>query len=286
MTGFGRASGMMNQNQVTVEIKSLNSKFLEINLRLAPSLRDREMDIRQHVMKTLERGKIDVNISLDESAMDTVTNFNHKVIAAYISELKNIGANNNIDIPNMMAIVAALPNAVSMQKTDTDDEAFDQLMSVLKSATSNFELFRASEGKNLLRDLLSCLKNIEQHLEEVNKLAPSRIENVKQRILQQLETVNDSINIDKNRFEQELIYYLERLDINEEKVRLISHMDYFRQHVQSQEASGKKLGFILQEMGREINTMGAKANDAKLQVHIINMKDDLEKMKEQILNIV
>lgn len=286
MTGFGRAVGHINNNQVTVEIKSLNSKFLEINLRLAQSLRDREMDIRQHIMKTLERGKIDISISVDETDMQSPTNFNRKVIDAYITELQSIATQNNIVIHDMLSIVTALPNAVTLQKNETDDEAFAQLMKVVNDCIANFDHFRKKEGESLQKDLLNNLQSIENHLEQINGIAPQRIENIKQRILLQLEAAAENITVDKNRFEQELIYFLERLDINEEKVRLISHLNYFTDHVKGKEVGGKKLGFIIQEMGREINTMGAKANDATIQVHIINMKDDLEKMKEQVLNIV
>ncbi len=286
MTGFGRAVGHINNNQVTVEIKSLNSKFLEINLRLAQSLRDREMDIRQHIMKTLERGKIDISISVDETDMQSPTNFNRKVIDAYITELQSIATENNIVIHDMLSIVTALPNAVTLQKNETDDEAFAQLMKVVNDCIANFDQFRKKEGEALQQDLLNNLQSIENHLEQINSIAPHRIENIKQRILLQLEAASENITVDKNRFEQELIYFLERLDINEEKVRLISHLNYFTDHVKGKEVGGKKLGFIIQEMGREINTMGAKANDAAIQVHIINMKDDLEKMKEQVLNIV
>lgn len=286
MTGFGRAVGHINNNQVTVEIKSLNSKFLEINLRLAQSLRDREMDIRQHIMKTLERGKIDISISVDETDMQSPTNFNRKVIDAYITELQSIAKQNNIVIHDMLSIVTALPNAVTLQKNETDDEAFAQLMKVVNDCIANFDQFRKKEGESLQQDLLNNLQSIENHLEQINSIAPHRIENIKQRILLQLEAASENITVDKNRFEQELIYFLERLDINEEKVRLISHLNYFTDHVKGKEVGGKKLGFIIQEMGREINTMGAKANDAAIQVHIINMKDDLEKMKEQVLNIV
>ncbi|MBL0053123.1 MAG: YicC family protein [Bacteroidetes bacterium] len=286
MTGFGRAVGHINNNQVTVEIKSLNSKFLEINLRLAQSLRDREMDIRQHIMKTLERGKIDISISVDETDMQSPTNFNRKVIDAYITELQSIATQNNIVIHDMLSIVTALPNAVTLQKNETDDEAFAQLMKVVNDCIANFDQFRKKEGEALQQDLLNNLQSIENHLEQINSIAPHRIENIKQRILLQLEAASENITVDKNRFEQELIYFLERLDINEEKVRLISHLNYFTDHVKGKEVGGKKLGFIIQEMGREINTMGAKANDAAIQVHIINMKDDLEKMKEQVLNIV
>ena len=286
MTGFGRAVGHINNNQVTVEIKSLNSKFLEINLRLAQSLRDREMDIRQHIMKTLERGKIDISISVDETDMQSPTNFNRKVIDAYITELQSIATQNNIVIHDMLSIITALPNAVTLQKNETDDEAFAQLMKVVNDCIANFDQFRKKEGEALQQDLLNNLQSIENHLEQINSIAPHRIENIKQRILLQLEAASENITVDKNRFEQELIYFLERLDINEEKVRLISHLNYFTDHVKGKEVGGKKLGFIIQEMGREINTMGAKANDAAIQVHIINMKDDLEKMKEQVLNIV
>ncbi len=286
MTGFGRAVGHINNNQVTVEIKSLNSKFLEINLRLAQSLRDREMDIRQHIMKTLERGKIDISISVDETDMQSPTNFNRKVIDAYITELQSIATQNNIVIHDMLSIVTALPNAVTLQKNETDDDAFAQLMKVVNDCITNFDQFRKKEGESLQQDLLNNLQSIENHLEQINSIAPHRIENIKQRILLQLEAASENITVDKNRFEQELIYFLERLDINEEKVRLISHLNYFTDHVKGKEVGGKKLGFIIQEMGREINTMGAKANDAAIQVHIINMKDDLEKMKEQVLNIV
>ncbi|MBK8845728.1 MAG: YicC family protein [Bacteroidetes bacterium] len=286
MTGFGRASGAVNGINVTMEVKSLNSKFLEINLRLPAPFRDREMDIRMYLTKVLERGRVDISISMDESMVDTGVSLNTKAASGYIAQLKDLCNANGIDMKDIMPAFLQLPNITGMQRTDTSDETFAALQSLTAEAISRFNEFRAKEGSILMQDLLQCLTTIESDAEQVAANAPKRAENIRQRILQQLQSNSDNIVIDHNRFEQELIYYLERIDINEERVRLHSHCNYFRECIHAPDVSGKKLGFILQEIGREINTMGAKANDAAIQKMIIGMKDDLEKMKEQILNVL
>lgn len=286
MTGFGRASGAINGTSVTIEIKSLNSKFLEINLRLPAPFRDREMDLRLYLTKVLERGRVDVNISMDESMVDTGVSLNTKAASGYIAQLKELCSVNGIEIKDVMPAFLQLPNITGMQRTDTSDQTFAALQNLIAEAIARFNEFRVKEGNILMQDLLQCLTTIENDAEQVAANAPKRAENIRQRILQQLQTNSDNIVIDHNRFEQELIYYLERIDINEERVRLHSHCNYFRECINTPDASGKKLGFILQEIGREINTMGAKANDAAIQKMIIGMKDDLEKMKEQVLNVL
>lgn len=286
MTGFGRASGEVSGNMVTVEMRSLNSKFLELGTRLPSVFRDKEMDLRMWLIKELERGKVDVNVSVENNGDEQKISINRELVKAYIKEFKAIEKVNKIAESNYMRIITSLPNVMNAEKVAVDDATWKKVEKLIKTALQAFNDFRLQEGTLLEKEFASRLKSIEKHLKAIEKLEPERMKTVRARMHQSLTEISESVKIDENRFEQELIYYIEKLDVSEEKFRLRSHCNYFIENLKSKDANGKKLGFIIQEIGREINTLGAKANHAEMQQHVVEMKDDLEKMKEQIANVL
>lgn len=286
MTGFGRASGEVNGVMVTVEIRSLNSKFLELGLRMPQAFSEKEMDLRSQFMKEFDRGKVDVSITMANSSDENLLAFNHDLITAYIKELKLIEKENKIVETDYLRIISGLPNVMSAKKTSVDESTWKKIEKLIKSAVIAFNEFRLQEGQLLEKEFAGRLKSIEKHLKAIEKLEPERIKSFRARINQSIMELHESIKIDQNRFEQEMIYYIEKLDVSEEKFRLRSHCNYYIENLKSKDANGKKLGFIIQEIGREINTLGSKANHAGMQQHVVEMKDDLEKMKEQIANVL
>ncbi len=286
MTGFGRASGEVYGNVVTVEIRSLNSKFLELGLRLSSAFREKEMDLRMWLIKELERGKVDVNISVESNGDDQRATLNREVIKAYIKELRAIGKENKIAESDYLKTILSLPNVLNADRTSVDNETWKRVEKLIKAALQAFNSFRLQEGGMLEKEFSNRLKNIEKHLKSIEKLEPERMKALRARMHQSLSEINENIQVDENRFEQEMIYFIEKLDVSEEKFRLRSHCNYFIENLKSKDANGKKLGFIIQEIGREINTLGAKANHAGIQQHVVEMKDELEKMKEQIANVL
>ena len=286
MTGFGRASGEVFGNVVTVEIRSLNSKFLELGLRLSSAFREKEMDLRMWLIKELERGKVDVNISVESNGDEQRATFNREVIKSYVKELRAIGKENKIAESDYLKTILSLPNVLNADRTSVDNETWKRVEKLIKAALQAFNSFRLQEGGMLEKEFSNRLKNIEKHLKSIEKLEPERMKALRARMHQSLSEINENIQVDENRFEQEMIYFIEKLDVSEEKFRLRSHCNYFIQNLKSKDANGKKLGFIIQEIGREINTLGAKANHAGIQQHVVEMKDELEKMKEQIANVL
>lgn len=286
MTGFGRASGEVNGTLVTVEIRSLNSKFLELGLRMPSAFNEKEMELRSQFMKDFERGKVDVSITMANGTDEQQLTFNHDLIKAYIKEIKSIEKENKIAETDYLRIITGLPNVLSAKKTTVDETTWKKIEKLIKVASLAFNAFRLQEGKLLEEEFAGRLKSIEKHLKVIEKLEPERLKSFRARINQSLAEVGENVKIDQNRFEQEMIYYIEKLDVSEEKFRLRSHCNYYIENLKSKDANGKKLGFIIQEIGREINTLGSKANHAGMQQHVVEMKDDLEKMKEQIANVL
>jgi uncharacterized protein (TIGR00255 family) len=287
MTGYGLASTDHQNVKFAVEIKSLNSKFLELNLKLPKAFSDKELLLRNICSKEIERGKVSVSINIErgEEALKGAT-INAALLSKYYKELEEInislGANSN----NLLQAVLNFPDVISYVEDEVSENDWTILNSTFTKALENFNNFRETEGNVLKTDLELRIKNILSFFSQIEVLEPLRIPQIKSRLNQFLEDNVGKINVDQNRLEQELIYYIDKLDITEEKIRLRSHCDYFIDTLKSKDANGKKLGFISQEIGREINTMGAKANDAQIQQLVVGMKEELEKIKEQLLNVL
>jgi uncharacterized protein (TIGR00255 family) len=286
MTGYGTAAGVVAGNKITIEIRSLNSKFFELNLRLPPSFRDREADLRMEISKSAERGKIDFSINFDNNELARKSSINKEIFKAYYEELKALADNLQMKEINWADTILKLPQVLNNERSESSEEHWNELLVVLKEASVKFNKFRCEEGAVLEKDLEERVQCILRLLDEITPFEKERIENIKTRLHKGLADVREQAGADENRFEQELIFYIEKLDISEEKTRLRSHCNYFVETMKSSEANGKKLGFIGQEIGREVNTLGAKANDATIQRKVVEMKDELEKLKEQLANVL
>ncbi len=287
MTGYGKATAEYEGKKITVELRSVNSKQLDINMRVPSLYRDKEAEMRAELLK-LQRGKLDVFILVDAQKATAQTQVNEELFAAYYERLSGIGNRFGFSMaaPEMMRTILLLPDVLSSDKKELPEEESAVLMGCLQNAVEQFEAFRACEGKVLMSDILLRISNIEALLAKVEPYEKGRIDTIKNRIAANLNEVLPTAAIDKNRFEQELIFYLEKIDITEEKVRLKQHCTYFTQTAKTEEHPGRKLGFISQEIGREINTMGSKANEVNIQQLVVQMKDELEKVKEQLLNLL
>ena len=284
MTGFGKAMFENDNCVITVEIKSLNSKFLELNVRLPKHLSDKELEARKMISDGVVRGKVNVFIEYESKSKSLKTDINKELLQGYYKELKDAALTVGEPNFNLFHLALNMPEVIKHGVEDKDvDEDWKLMKRLISEAIDDFNTFRADEGKSLKEALSGYVTNIGALLVDAETEEEPRREQIKARIQSQLEEVDPEY--DRNRFEQELIYYLEKLDITEEKVRLRSHLDYFKEELQGS-GSGKKLGFIAQEIGREINTLGSKANYATIQQKVVEMKDDLEKIKEQVLNLV
>lgn len=286
MTGYGTAKGTVGGQSVTVEIRSLNSKFLELNLRLPSQFRDKELELRAELGRRIERGKADLSISFDNGDNNRKSTVNRELFDSYFNELQDISKEYHLSDVNMLDVILRMPQVLNNDKAESDENHWKELQLIIHQAINHFDEFRKNEGGVLETDILNRLRAIEARIPEVEVYEPQRIEAIRARMQKGFNDIKDTSGADLNRFEQELIYYIEKLDISEEKVRLRSHCDYFLQTINSPEANGKKLGFITQELGREINTMGSKANDARIQRLVVEMKDELEKLKEQLANVL
>jgi uncharacterized protein (TIGR00255 family) len=286
MTGFGKASGDFKGKIISVEIKSLNSKFLELGLRLPSAYREKDIELRSELSKAAERGKIDFAITIEYGPGANINSINREVVKSYYNDLKNLVEDMQVKNADILNSIMHLPLVLNADKGMADEDEWKYIHSLLSLALKSFNEYRNAEGKSLEKDLLERIGFIENLLLQIETFEKERMGNVRTKLLKNLETLGDQINIDKNRFEQELIYYLEKFDITEEKVRLRSHCNYFKQTMSLNENSGKKLGFITQEIGREINTIGSKANDADMQQLVVEMKDETEKLKEQLANVL
>ncbi len=285
MTGFGKATLETGDKMITVEIRSLNSKGADISLRVSSGLRNYELEIRNQLSKQLERGKIDLSIFIESKKAETPVEINIPLAKAYHEQLKNLAIELGQPFEDSLYQVLKFPDVLKSEKSEADEQEWEQIKTCINQAITQLNLFRETEGKSLLTDFKDRLKKIETHLNEIKKLDENRLMNIKARIRNNIAEMLGKDKLDENRFEQELIYYIEKLDINEEKVRLKTHLDYFMETC-VETAPGRKLNFISQEIGREINTIGSKANDAQIQKLVVLMKDELEKIKEQAMNVL
>lgn len=286
MTGFGKAQGEYLNKKFTVEIRSLNSKGLDLSVRMASVYREKELDLRNFISRRLERGKIDLSIYFENNGEQKIA-INKALLAAYYSELQGIQRELGIaSQPEFLSLLLNMPDVMQSQREELDEAEWAFVMQLVEQAAQHFDQFRMQEGAVLGHDLLRRVATIAQLLTEVEVLAEQRKPAMRTRLLKALDEIRDRYTIDEGRFEQELVYYLEKLDITEEQVRLRSHCTYFNETLQASSHEGKKLGFIAQEMGREINTIGSKCNDPEIQRLVVQMKDELEKVKEQLLNLM
>ena len=287
MTGFGRAEQTVNDKTFLVEIKSLNGKQFEMQLRLPPLLRPYEFDIRAILQEQLVRGTIDCMISIKQNGTSKPVNINTDLIKAYYQQIETLAGELSIDTNSVLSALLRLPEVVTPTNDVLNDKDFEEFKKVLQTALSELNKHREEEGASLENDLIKRITNINAQEEAIVLLEPNRMKRIREEIVQLLEKHVGKENYDGNRLEQELIYYIEKVDIHEEQVRLKQHCDYFRSLLENKEESkGKKLSFIIQEIGREINTTGSKAYDADIQKCVVTMKDELEKAKEQILNVL
>ena len=282
MTGFGKASLQLPTKKITVEVKSLNSKGLDLNTRMPSVYREMELGLRNQIAQQLERGKIDFSLFIEVTGEETSTKVNAPIVKAYISQMRCILA--DADETELMKMAVRMPDALKTERDEIDENEWAAIQKVIVEALNNILNFRQAEGLSLEKEFSLRIANIRQYLNEAIELDPERIQNIKDKL--QTAITELKVNVDENRFEQELIYYLEKLDVTEERVRLNNHLDYFLETINGSEANGRKLGFITQEMGREINTLGSKSNHAGMQKLVVMMKDELEKIKEQVLNVL
>lgn len=286
MTGFGKASAEFNKRKITVEVKSLNSKQLDLSVRLPNLYKENEMSVRNLLSRTLERGKVDFLIYVENIGTETATQINQPLLEGYYMQIKESAERLGIDTPqDWFQVLLRIPDVLKYETQEVDEEEWAFVMKIVDQAINQLLSFRKQEGDMLKKLFEEKISNITALLSEIEPFEAERVEKIKIRITEALQKIED-FDYDKNRFEQEMIYYIEKLDINEEKSRLINHLKYFRETMDSGSGQGKKLGFISQEMGREINTMGSKSNHAEMQQIVVRMKDELEQIKEQVLNVL
>ncbi len=283
MTGFGKATMQLPTKKVTVEIKSLNSKGLDLNVRMPSAYREMELALRNELSVKLERGKIDFSIYIEMSGEQTATRINVPIVKAYIAQMREV-LGDGADETELMKMAVRMPDALKTERDEIDDEDWGEIQSVIQEAIKNIQQFRIAEGTALEKEFLHRIANIMTLMNQTVAMDGERIETVRSRLSAAIDELK--VTLDENRFEQELIFYLEKYDITEEKVRLENHLNYFIETLAGTEANGRKLGFITQEMGREINTMGSKSNHSQMQKFVVQMKDELEKIKEQVLNVL
>lgn len=287
MTGYGIANSDTEYGHYAVEIKSLNSKFLELGLKIPKAFSDKELFLRNECSRLLERGKININITVEHNDPTTsAASINKPLATFYFHQLKKIADSVGASSENLLATALTLPEVIGHNEEKAEEGAWEAIYQVFLRTVQEFERFRRDEGAVLKSDLAMRSAKIVELLTEVESKETSRIPLIRERIIHYLDESVGKENVDKNRFEQELIYYIDKLDITEEKVRLRSHCNYFTDALESSDANGKKLSFISQEMGREINTLGSKANHAEIQQIVVRMKEELEKIKEQLLNVL
>jgi len=287
MTGFGKATCEYNNKKIVVEIKSLNSKQLDISTRISGNYRDKDIEIRNEISQQLERGKIDFVMYIDNSGKESGTTFNQTVIESYYQQILQMSENMGISKPeNWFEVLLRLPDAMKTETIELDENEWLEIRKAINDAIGQLRAFRIKEGKSLENVFIEKIGRIDQLLYEIEPFEQERVEKIKTRLEENLQNLSDKIDYDKNRLEQELIFYIEKLDVNEEKVRLRTHLNYFIETLQHEKSPGKKLGFIAQEIGREVNTLGSKSNHSDMQKIVVLMKDELEQIKEQVLNVL
>jgi uncharacterized protein (TIGR00255 family) len=282
MTGFGKASLQLPTKKITVEIKSLNSKGLDLNTRMPSVFREMELGLRNQISQRLERGKVDFSLYVEVTGEETTSKINVPIVKGYINQMKAVIP--NADETELMKMAVRMPDALKTERDEIDENEWKQIQTVINESLENIANFRKDEGASLEKEFQLRIANINNLMNEAVSYDAERVETVKTRLRTALDELK--VNVDENRFEQELIFYLEKYDITEEKVRLGNHLNYFLETLNGTEANGRKLGFITQEMGREINTMGSKSNHTEMQKLVVMMKDELEKIKEQVLNVL
>lgn len=286
MTGYGKAEIHFNGKKIHAEIKSLNSKNLDLSARIAPIYREKEMEVRKFIAAQLERGKVDFNLWVEKDQASSFLPINQEAVKDYTRQIRAISESNNIPFPEqgIWEVLIKLPETMQPNVVeDLTEEEWNAASQAVAEAVGHLVEFRTQEGLALQKKFLEKINNIERLLGEIEPFEKSRVEKIRQRLTERLEELK-GVDYDKNRLEQELIYYIEKLDISEEKQRLANHLKYFRETMETSHGQGKKLGFIAQEMGREINTTGSKSNQAEMQNIVVKMKDELEQIKEQVLN--
>ena len=281
MTGYGKSVIQLPTKKISIEIKSLNSKNLDLNTRMPSLYREKELDIRKLIATKLERGKIDFSLYMEITGEETSTQINKTVVKQYIKQLKEVVDG---DETEMLKMAIRLPDAVTTERDEIDENEWSQIAKEIDNSLEKIHQYRLDEGKSLESEFFDRVKNISDLLDQVIAMDPERIEGVRERLHKGVAELKEKV--DENRFEQELVFYIEKFDITEEKVRLKNHLDYFLKALKSADSNGKKLGFIGQEMGREINTIGSKSNYSPMQKLVVQMKDELEKIKEQLLNVL
>lgn len=288
MTGFGQATVEDKESRIYAEVKSLNSKYLDLNIRLPKMFSDRELEVRNLVSEKLERGKVTIVLEYERYGDSTIKQtYNDALFVAYYTELKRLADRVYASYADLFQLALNSPEVIQGSvREEASDEEWAKVRAVLMDALSRCDEYRVDEGRVLGEMLAGCSTRIAESLESVKKLDPQRVDRIRERLRANTASFFGEEGFDTNRLEQEIIYYIEKLDINEEKVRLKSHLDYFMEALQSAQSNGKKLGFISQEIGREINTIGSKCNDAEIQRHVVLMKEELEKIKEQLGNVV
>ena len=282
MTGFGKSLLQLADKKIIIEIKSLNSKAIDLNTRIAQAYKEKELTLRKLISDTLERGKIDFTLTVENTSASSTSTLNAPVVRGYIEQMRAISPNGP-DV-EFLKMAVRMPDALTTPVEEVDEREFAQIEEQLVLALKQLQAFRSSEGAILQKDFELRIRNIQQLLTQVEALDTERLATIRSRMERAVEEIRD--RVDENRFEQELIFYLEKLDITEEKVRLANHLNYFLTTLEEPQSNGRKLGFIAQEIGREINTLGSKANHAQMQQIVVLMKNELEKIKEQVLNIL
>lgn len=281
MTGFGKSVLQLPSKKITIEIKSLNSKSLDLNARIPGQYREKELMLRNLIAKSLVRGKVDFSLYVEVTGEETTASVNPAVVKNYMEQLRQIS---NIEDAELLKMAIRMPDTMKTEREEIDESEFLEIEKTLILALTEINSFRTDEGNALEKDLLFRVSNIAQLLQDIIAMDPDRIEGVRERLRKGVADLQEKV--DENRFEQELVYYIEKFDITEEKVRLENHLSYFLETINSSDSNGRKLGFISQEMGREINTIGSKSNYAPMQQLVVQMKDELEKIKEQLLNVL
>lgn len=281
MTGYGKSVIQLPTKKISIEVKSLNSKNLDLNTRMPSLYREKELSIRKLIASKLVRGKVDFSLYMEITGEETSTQINKTVVNQYIKQLKNVV---DSDETELLKMAIRLPDALTTEREEMDENEWSQISKEIDSSLDKIQQYRIDEGKSLEDEFITRAQNISDLLDEVIEMDPDRIDGVRERLNKGISEIKEKV--DENRFEQELVYYIEKFDITEEKVRLKNHLDYFQKALKSDDSNGKKLGFISQEMGREINTIGSKSNYAPMQKLVVQMKDELEKIKEQLLNVL
>ncbi|MGS2725558.1 YicC/YloC family endoribonuclease [Psychroserpens sp. BH13MA-6] len=281
MTGYGKSVIQLPTKKISIEIKSLNSKNLDLNTRMPSLYREKELEIRKLIASKLVRGKVDFSLYMEITGEETSTQINKTVVMQYMKQLKEVA---NGEDTELLKMAIRLPDAVTTERDDIDEDEWKAIAKTIDDSLTKIQQYRLDEGQSLETDFQNRVHNIATLLDQVIAMDPERIDGVRERLTKGIADIKEKV--DENRFEQELVYYIEKFDITEEKVRLKNHLDYFLKALESEDSNGKKLGFISQEMGREINTIGSKSNYAPMQKLVVQMKDELEKIKEQLLNVL